>query len=66
MLVCLFHSTLTDLVHIFYMDECLTFYSVQDAGVYIPTSASDEGIFFQFTVPLTIFSIVQFCQAVGI
>jgi len=28
------------------MDECLTFYPVQDAGVYIPTSAPDEGGFF--------------------
>ena len=28
------------------MDECLNFYPVQHAGVYIPTSAPDEGFFF--------------------
>jgi len=28
------------------MDKCLTFYPVQDAGVYTPTSAPDKEVFF--------------------
>jgi hypothetical protein len=41
----LFHAAVTYLLHIFYMGECLTFYPVQDAGFYIPTSAPDDGDF---------------------
>lgn len=44
-LVRLFHAAVTYLLHIFYMGECLTFYPVQDAGFYIPTSAPDDGDF---------------------